>query len=468
MIYCSHMEYQLPPDYQKSFKPADIRGVYPNEINESVAYFVARAFVAEFSYQTVVVGYDMRLSTPALHTAFVAGARDQGADVIDVGMVASPQLYFASGSLNLPGVMITASHSPKAYNGMKLVHAGAIPLTQNTGLKAILMRVKKANFGSVKKRGALRRKNILPAYQKFVLKGVQPKRYQGLTLAVDIGNGMASSIVPLLQAKLPITFRTLFANPDGNFPNRDSDPNLRENQVALDTLIDHGSFDFGISFDGDADRIAFLDEAGNYVNSAAIGALIATRMLAREPKAAIVSTNLNSKIYAETVRAHGGRLLMAKTGHTFVKAKMREHAAVFGCEYSGHFFFRDFFYTDSVVFTLREVLNAYVEANAAGQTFAEMMAPYLIYEQTEDVVVHVKDKAVAMKKLLAYVETLKPTKITKFDGYFVDFGDVWGAFKVSVTEYGVKLMFESTKKAKADKVQRQLLKYLKSVANNAA
>ncbi len=265
---------------------------------------------------------------------------------------------------------------------------------------------------------------------------------------------------------MPIHFDTLFARMDGHFPNRDSDPNLRENQRALDDKIDHGHYDFGISFDGDADRIAFLDEAGNYVNSAAIGALIARRILAREPKAKIVSTNLNSKIYAETIKACGGKLIMARTGHTFVKAKMREHEAVFGCEYSGHFFFRDFFYTDSVVLTLREVLDAYVEAKAAGQTFGQMMAPYLVYEQTEDVVVKVADKAVAMKKMLAYVKTLNPKKIAHFDGYFVDFGDVWGAFKMSVTEYGVKLMFESSSKAKAKKVQQQLLKYLKSIAKD--
>jgi phosphomannomutase len=462
------MEYTLPTEYKKAFKDADIRGVYPTEISEATAYFVARAFVAEFSYKTLVVGYDMRLSTPALHAAFVAGARDQGADVIDVGMVATPQLYFASGSLKLPGVMITASHSPKEYNGMKLVHAEAIPLTKKNGLAAIEKRVKAGVFATQKKRGAVKKKRIDSAYQKFVLKGVVPKRYAGLKLAVDIGNGMAGNIIPLLHEKLPITFTTLFAKPDGRFPNRDSDPNLRENQTALDSTIDHGDFDFGISFDGDADRIAFLDEQGNYVNSAAIGALIAKRILAREPGARIVSTNLNSKMYAETVKAAGGKLLMARTGHTFVKAKMREHGAVFGCEYSGHFFFRDFFYTDSVVVTLREVLDAYVEAKAAGQTFGQLMAPYLVYHQTEDVVVKVANKDVAMAKMRAYVQTLNPKKITHFDGYFVDFGDVWGAFKMSVTEYGVKLMFESTSLAKAKQMQQRLLTYLKSIAKDVA
>ncbi len=468
MVYYSRMTYPLAPQYEKAFKDADIRGTYPDEINEGVVYAVARAFVEEFAYTKVVVGRDMRLSSPELHTAFVSGVRDAGADVIDVGMVATPQLYYASGSMNLPGVMITASHSPAAYNGLKLVHAEAIPLTKRNGLTQILKRVKRGEWAKPAKKGKFTKKNIDAGYQKRVLAGIKPKHYAGLRIATDIGNGMAHDIVPLLAAKLPIKFDTIFARRDGHFPNRDSDPNLRENQTALDDKIDHGHFDFGISFDGDADRIAFLDEHGNYVNSAAIGALIAKRILAREPKAKIASTNLNSRIYDETIKAAGGKVVMARTGHTFVKEAMRKHQAVFGCEYSGHFFFRDFFYTDSVVLTLREVLDAYVEAKAAGQTFGEMMAPYLVYHQTEDIVIKVADKDIAMAKVYEYLVSLKPKTIKKFDGYFVDFGDVWGAVKMSVTEYGVKLMFESTSKAKAVKLQKQIAAFVKSVAMETA
>lgn len=460
------MEHTLPAAYERAFKDADIRGVYPTEINEYLAYAVARAFVEEFSYTTLVVGCDMRLSTPLIHAAFIAGVRDAGASVIDLGLVATPQLYFASGSLQLPGVMITASHSPKEYNGLKLVHADAVPLTKRNGLTQIQKRVKKGVWQPVAKKGGLKKKNIDSAYAKFVFAGVKAKKYAGLHIATDVGNGMAHDLIPLLRAKLSIHFDTLFAKLDGSFPNRDSDPNLHENQIALDDKIDHGHYDFGISFDGDADRIAFLDEHGNYVNSAAIGALIAARILAREPKARIASTNLNSRIYDETIRAHGGKVVMARTGHTFVKEEMRKHTAVFGCEYSGHFFFRDFFYTDSVELTFLEVTNAYLEAKVAGLTFGQMMAPYLVYVQTEDVVVKVADKDVAMANVHDYLVSLKPVSLKKFDGYFVDFGDVWGAVKMSVTEYGVKLMFESRSKAKAKKVQNQILKFVKSIAKD--
>ena len=458
------MERVVPTAYERAFKDADIRGVFPDEINEYLAYSVARAFVEEFSYQTVVVGCDMRLSTPVMQAAFILGIRDAGAAVIDLGLVATPQLYFASGSLTLPGVMITASHSPKEYNGLKLVHADAVPLTKRNGLIQIKKRVKKGVWQSVARRGGLKKKNIDAAYAKYVFAGVQSKKYTGLRVATDVGNGMAHDLIPLLRAKLGIHFDAIFAKLDGSFPNRDSDPNLHENQIALEAKIDGGHYDFGISFDGDADRIAFLDEHGNYINSGAIGALIAARLLAREPKAKIASTNLNSRVYEETIRAHGGKVILARTGHTFVKEEMRKHGAVFGCEYSGHFFFRDFFYTDSVELTLLEVTNAYLDAKAVGQTFGQMMAPYLIYTQTEDVVVEVVDKDVVMQKVYDYLVSLTPMVLQKFDGYFVDFGDVWGAVKMSVTEYGVKIMFESRSKTKAKKMQNQILKFVKSIA----
>lgn len=463
----NHTIYILPPEYKKAFKPADIRGVYPHEIDGNVAYHATRAFVSNHDYEKIIVGYDMRLSSPELYEGVVEGARDAGATVIDIGMVATPQLYFASGSLALPGVMITASHSPREYNGLKFVHADAIPLTETNGMKQLLKAVEKGQYPTPKKRGKVIKKDVRKAYQNFVLKDMKPSDYAGLKIATDIGNGMAGAIVPLLQEKLPIVFSTIFAKPDGRFPNRDSDPNLRENQVALDSKIDHGQYDFGIAFDGDSDRIAFLDEQGNYVNSAAIGALIAKQFLAREPKAKIATTNLNSRIYEETIRAYGGRVVMAKTGHTFVKEQMRKHGAVFGCEYSGHFFYRDFFYTDSVVLTLRFVLDAYLEAKASGQTFSDMMAPYLGYHQTEDVVVKVINKELAMKKIATYLKARQPKTMKKFDGYFVDFGDVWGAVKVSVTEYAIKLMFESSSKTKANKLQRELVKFVKSIAKDS-
>ena len=455
----------LPENYAKAFKPADIRGVYPEQINETVAYRTARAFVEEFTYKKIVVGYDMRISTPALKKAFIAGARDSGADVIDVGMVHSPLLYFVSGKLKLPGVVITASHSPAEYNGMKLVESEAVPLTEETGLSAIKKRVLENKFVNAKRKGKVVKKSFRREYRTFVLRSVEKKHFRGMNVVADIGNGMAGIPMDAINLRIPAKFHLLFKKPDGRFPNRASDPNLRKNQKTLIAEIKARGADFGVGFDGDGDRIAFLDEKGKYVNCASIGALISKRLLAREPKSGVVFTNLTSKIFEDTIKAGGGIAYRARVGHTFLKKKMRATGSVFGAEHSGHFFWRDFYTTDSVMLTLFEVLEAYAEARQEGKSFSQMMKPYSPYQQTEDVVVYVKDKKVVLALIEKKLKQMKPKKITKFDGYFVDFGDVWGAIKPSVTEFAIKLMFESKKKSDAAKIQKELYAYVQSIAD---
>tara|TARA_B100000745_G_C20144809_1_gene392555 strand:- start:843 stop:2237 length:1395 start_codon:yes stop_codon:yes gene_type:complete len=460
-----HTKVILPKDYSRAFKPADIRGVYPEQIDEKVAYAVARGFVEEFGYKKLVVGYDMRLSTPALRKAFVQGARESGASVVDIGMVRSPMLYFASGHLKLPGAVITASHSPADYNGIKLVHTEAVPLTAETGLDAIKQRVAAGNFRDAKRRGSVTKKSVRRAYRAFILKGVDKKSLKGLKVIADIGNGMAGVSMAALDTLLPIQFPMLFKKPDGRFPNRGSDPCLRKNQKALSAEIVKKKADFGIGFDGDGDRIAFLDEKGKYVNCAVIGALIAERLIEKEPKAGIVFTNLTSKVFEETITENGGKAYRARVGHTFLKEKMRKTGAVFGAEHSGHFFWREFFNTDSTVLTLLAVLEVYAQAKQDGKSFSQMVKPYQQYHQTEDVVIHVKDKKVALAHIQEHLQKLKPQKVTKFDGFFVDFGDVWGAIKPSVTEYAIKLMFESKRKTDAVKVQKELVQFVQSIAD---
>ncbi len=451
-------------EWPRAFKDADIRGIYPREIDEEFAYLLARAFVDVFSYPKIVVGRDMRLSSPALHAAFVRGAIDAGATVIDIGLVHTPLVYFASGSLALPGVMITASHSPKKYNGFKFVHAGAVPLTETHGLKKMRQYILKGRFKEPKKLGNVKERDLRSAYVRFVLKGVTVKKYTGLEIASDIGNGMAGILLPLLEEKIPAQFTPLFEQLDGNFPNRGSDPTLSKNQRALKRELKDHRYDFGIGFDGDCDRIAFLDEHGRYINSAVIGALIAERLLRTEKKAKIVYTNLTSRVFDETIVKAGGVPVIARVGHAFIKETMRKKKALFGCEHSGHFYYQQYFYTDSVTLTLIAVMDAYVEAKAAGLTFSEMVKPYAKYQQTEDVIVDVVDREQAMKKTEAFLQSLKPVKTVAFDGVMVDYGEVWGSVKISVTEYALKMMFESTSKAKAQALQGKVAAYVKSIA----
>lgn len=460
------MAIKLQTDYELAFKGADIRGIYPTEIDEELVYFIARAFVEEFKYKKLVVARDMRLSTPGLHEAFLKGVTDSGASVIDIGLVHSPALYFASATMDLPGVMITASHSPKQYNGLKLVHAQAIPLTEQFGLGQLRRRIKKGKFGAGIKPGKVSKKNILKAYQRFVLKGYNGKKLEGIRIAADSGNGMAGILLPLLQEKLPMKFDVMFPKLDGNFLNRGSDPTLSKHQEPLRQQLKQKRYDFGVAFDGDSDRIAFLDEKGNYINSAVIGALIARQMLLVSPKSKIGFTNLTSRSYEESIREAGGKPVRARVGHAFIKKTMRQKDVLFACEHSGHFYFKDYFFTDSVTLTLLAVLDAYVEAKKEGQTFSQMMKPYLKYQQTEDVIVKVKDKKLALQKTEKFLVSLKPETMKQFDGLFVDFGEVWGAVKPSVTEYALKIMFESVKRKEAKNMQDKLVEYVQSIAND--
>ena len=232
-------------------------------------------------------------------------------------------------------------------------------------------------------------------------------------------------------------------------------------------LLKSDSFDFGIAFDGDADRIAFLDEKGDYVNCAVIGSLIAEHLLQKHPGAPIVFTNLTSKVYEESIKSAGGKPVRARVGHAFLKRKMKETNAVFGCEHSGHFFFKDFFNTDSVVLTLLYTLEVYAKAKAVGQTFSQLVAPYKKYHQLEDVVIDVVNKQRCLSSVDAYITTHIPqARIKKFDGLYVTTESVWGSVKPSVTEHALKVMFESSKKADAAKLQSELVTYIKRIANN--
>lgn len=454
---------KISADYKSAFKQVDIRGEYPNEISDEVAYLVARSFVEEYDLRKVLVARDMRLSSPAIFTAFTKGATDAGATVIDLGLVHTPVMYYASGSMKLAGVMITASHSPKNQNGLKLVLPGAIPLTEEFGLKQIRRRMEKGVFKEVKKVGKVVEKDVKAAYLKFVLKGIKTKGMEDLEVVADAGNGMGSVLMELLDGKLPVKFTTLNSTLDGRFPSRGSDPTLKKNQKPITTELKKGGFDFGISFDGDGDRIAFFDEEGNYINSAAIGAIIAKHMLAKKKGAKIGYTNLNSRIYEETIIASGGVPVPAKVGHAYIKATMREKDVLFACEHSGHFYFKEYFYTDSVTLTLRYVLEAFAEARAKGQTFSEMMKPYLVYRQTEDVIVEVSDKKKAQALVEKYLKDKKPLKARKFDGIWVDYGEVWGSVKISVTEHALKMMFEGKDKKKAQALQDEVAEFVRKI-----
>lgn len=446
----------LPSRYQAAFKDADIRGVYPTEIDEVSTYRIARAFVELFKLQTVVVARDMRESSKALRDAFVAGVRDSGADVIDIGLVGTPALYYASGKYELYGVMITASHNPKEYNGLKLVKAGAVPLTRTTGLAAIKKRIVANDFVAHTAQGSVKKKAILREYIQYVKGRAGLTTARPLRVVVDAGNGMASTLAPLWAAG-SIATTELFFELDGSFPNRESNPTLAKNQKAIKAELKKGGYDFGVSFDGDADRVAFFDEQGRYINSAVIGALIATHLLKSEPKSAHVYTVFTSKVYEEAIREAGGRAVRARVGHAFIKEVMHKKEALFGCEHSAHFYFKDNYYTDSGILAFLYIAGMYAEA---GVSFSQMLKPFRRYHQTEEILVAVPSKTAALDAVVAHYGKQKPLSIERYDGVTITFADYWLVVKASVTEDALKCVVESTSATQAKAVHKQLVTFL--------
>jgi phosphomannomutase len=339
---------QIDLDFNKIFKAYDVRGAYPEEIDEKAAYLVGKAFVSFLKCKEVIVGRDMRLSSPALALAFIEGVLDMGADAIDIGEVCTDATYFASGFLNKPAVMFTASHNPPHYNGLKFSKAGAVPVNQDTGLQAMKQIIGKNAFKAVSKtKGKIIEKDVLPEYVKHVHSFVDVKKLKKTKIAVDAGNGMAGKIIPLVYKGLPQEIVPLFFELDGRFPNHLADPSKTENLVWLQDAVKKKTCNFGMAFDGDADRIFFVDEKGDTVHSSLITALISKVMLKKHPKSPIVYNLVVSHVVPETVEKLGGKAILERVGHSFIKDTMRKKNAIFGGEHSAHYYFKDNYFADS-------------------------------------------------------------------------------------------------------------------------
>lgn len=448
----------LPESYKKSFKDADIRGLYPTEINEELAYRVARAFVDITGAKKVVVGRDMRLSSPVIADAFCAGVVDAGAIAIDIGLISTPMLYYISGKQKLHGVMITASHNPKDYNGLKLVAPGAIPLTAKTGLNAIEKLVSKNKFTEPKRRGKVLEKSVADDFFAYLIKKNQPPKKRTVRVVVDAGNGMGSLLIPLLQRYAIV--KPLFTKLDGTFPNRDSNPTLKKSQSAIVRELKTGKYDLGIAFDGDADRVAIFDEQGQYLNAAHVGSLLTSQLLVEKPGASFVYTVFTSRAYLETIKGLGGKAIRARVGHAFIKETMRRHEALFGCEHSAHFYFKDNYYTDSVIMVVLKLFQSVAVGKVLSQPLSKTIAPYTAFFQTEEVLIRVANRDATIEMLGEWGKK-EGAKVKTFDGVALDFGDWWCHIKKSVTEDAVKFVVESKNKSLAErkmKTLRQLIK----------
>ena len=402
------------------FKAYDIRGIYPDELDEAGAYAIGRAYVDQFEPRRIAVGRDMRLSSPSMADAVMRGAAESGADVLDLGLVGTEMTYFAVGELGLDGgIEVTASHNPKEYTGMKIVRRGALPVGGDSGLLDIRTRAL-GDLGEPKGGGSIREEDIWPQYVERVLSFIDVDAVKRLRVVIDAANGMAGVMLPPVLERLPIAAVPCFFEPDGSFPNHEPNPLLPENrEFIVRKTLDEGA-DLGVAFDGDADRCFFVDDTGEFVPGDFITALLAESVLEREPGAKIIYDVRASWAVPATIERAGGVPLVNRVGHAFIKHRMREENAAFGGEVSGHYYFRDFSQADSGVIPFLLMLEL---ISKRARKLSEILAPYRErYFITGELNTPVSDVAVKLQELKERFAT--EGKISHLDGLSVD-ADEW-------------------------------------------
>jgi phosphomannomutase len=359
----------------KVFKAYDVRGIYPTELDEDGAYAIGHAYVEQFEPRRIAVGRDMRVSSPSIAAALIRGATEAGADVLDIGLVGTEMVYFAVGELELDGgVAVTASHNPKEYTGMKIVRRGALPVGGDSGLLDIRDRALALGDPSGDETpGEVQEYDVWPAYVERVLSFVDVSAIKPLRVVIDAANGMAGAMLPPVLGRLPIEAIRYYFEPDGTFPNHEPNPLLPENREFIVEQTTTERADFGVAFDGDADRCFFVDDAGDFVPGDFVTALLAESVLEKNPGSKIIYDVRASWAVPETIEGAGGTPLINRVGHAFIKHRMREEGAVFGGEVSGHYYFRDFSQADSGVVPFLLMLEL---VSSRGQKLSEILRPY--------------------------------------------------------------------------------------------
>ena len=420
------------------FKSYDIRGIYPSELNEDIARSIGRAFADFLGAPTIAIGRDMRLSSEPLFRALADGITMQGADVVDLGLTTTDELYFAVGHFGYPGgVMITASHNPKQYNGFKLCRADAVPLASDTGVFAIRDLVQADRFVAAPKRGQITAKDALPAFAQHCLSFIDVAAIKRLTIAIDAGNGMAGLVVPAIFKHLPVKLIPLYFELDGSFPNHPASPIEPENMVELQkAVVSHGA-DLGAAFDGDADRVFITDEHGTLVGGDMVTALVARNLLRRKPGATILYNLICSRTVPEVIKRNGGVPVRTRVGHSYIKAIMREQNAIFGGEHSGHFYFRDNYYADSGLIALLVLLEL---ISLEGKPVSELLKPLDSRVRSGEINSQVAD---APAKLAALERRYADAQQDHLDGLTIQYPTWWANVRPSNTEPLLRLNVEA-------------------------
>ncbi len=442
------------------FKAYDIRGLYPQEIDDEDAYRIARAFVTALGCKRVIVGHDMRKSAEGFTRATIRGLVDQGADVVPIGLTSTPMYYFAVNHLNGDaGVMCTASHNPAQYNGYKMTGKGAVPSIAIVGNDDLWTMACKGEFKDPEKRGALLEKvDVLDAYADAVLDNAGIRNFASVRIVIDCANGMGGYVLPKICEKVGSVPVRLYWRLDGAFPNHEANPLKTETLLALrDRVVDENA-DIGVAFDGDGDRVAFVDEKGQIISGDFITALIAREMLKKKPGAEILYDLRSGWVVPEEITKAGGVAIQCRVGHGLIKKQMREEGGYFAGELSSHYYFSDFYITDNGDLAMLNMLKLLI---AEKKPLSEIVKPLRRYFHSGEINSEVQDIPAVLARLEATYGPIAK-KTSHLDGYSAEFDDWWFNVRPSNTEPLIRLNLEAKTRDKMDDKVAELLKAIRS------
>ncbi|HWC81283.1 MAG TPA: phosphomannomutase/phosphoglucomutase [Pseudonocardiaceae bacterium] len=427
-------------DLSDIVKAYDIRGVVGEQLDAPLVREVGAAFARLVGGSAVVVGHDMRDSSPQLSAAFAEGVNSQGLDVVSIGLASTDMLYFASGHLNLPGAMFTASHNPAKYNGIKMCRAGAAPVGQDSGLAQIRAEVEAGVPASDKPAGSVSQRDLLTEYAAYLRNLVDLSTIRPLKVVVDAGNGMGGHTVPSVFTGLPVDVVPMYFELDGTFPNHEANPLDPRNLVDLQAKVREVGADAGVAFDGDADRCFVVDEHGDPVSPSAITALVAVRELAKEPGGTVIHNLITSHSVPEIVSEHGGKPVRTRVGHSFIKQTMADTGAIFGGEHSAHYYFRDFWRADTGMLAALHVLAA---LGGQDRPLSELTAEYNRYPASGEINSTVNDQADRMAAVRAAFADREGVLVDELDGMTIELPNgAWFNLRPSNTEPLLRLNVE--------------------------
>ncbi|MFF0017281.1 phosphomannomutase/phosphoglucomutase [Streptomyces sp. NPDC005374] len=451
-------------DLSQLVKAYDVRGVVPDQWDETLAELFGAAFVQVTGASAIVTGHDMRPSSPGLSRAFARGAAARGVDVTEIGLCSTDQLYYASGALDLPGAMFTASHNPAQYNGIKMCRAGAAPVGQDTGLTEIRELVERWSGtgapAAAAEAGTLTRRDTLKDYAAHLRTLVDLTSIRPLKVVVDAGNGMGGHTVPTVFAGLPLDVVPMYFELDGTFPNHEANPLDPANIVDLQKRVREEGADLGIAFDGDADRCFVVDEQGAPVSPSVITALVASRELARNGgKGTVIHNLITSWSVPEVVKEHGGTPVRTRVGHSFIKAEMAKSGAIFGGEHSAHYYFKDFWNADTGMLAALHVLAALGGQEAP---LSALVAQYDRYVGSGEINSTVADQTGRLAAVRAAYESQEGVQLDELDGLTVTATDWWFNVRPSNTEPLLRLNAEAKDEATMAKIRDEVLAVIRA------